>query len=71
MSASALLLVDDGNIVLDPQIRDWVLLPIFLVMFGQGVSPHQQQQLLQNARASCRLAGASSCCSCSFLVHVC
>lgn len=26
----------DDTIVLDPSIRDWVLLPIFLVMFGQG-----------------------------------
>jgi hypothetical protein len=30
------LAADDGNIMLDPSIRDWVLLPIFLVMFGQG-----------------------------------
>lgn len=37
MSLSLLLAVDDGNIVLDPSIRDWVLLPIFLVMFGQGL----------------------------------
>jgi hypothetical protein len=35
MSLSLLLAVDDGNIVLDPAIRDWVLLPIFLVMFGK------------------------------------
>lgn len=33
---SVALLLDDLNIVLDPQIRDWVLLPIVLVMFGQG-----------------------------------
>ncbi len=26
-----------STILLDPQIRDWVLLPIFLVMFMQGL----------------------------------
>ena len=49
MSFSLLLAVDDGNIVLDPSIRDWVLLPIFLVMFGQGLLRQYISVLLKDA----------------------
>ena len=47
---SALLLADDGNIVLDPSIRDWVLLPIFLVMFGQGLLRQYVSALLKDEK---------------------
>lgn len=29
--------MSDSNIMLDPKIRDWVLIPIFIVMFLQGI----------------------------------
>lgn len=35
---------------LDPRIRDWVLLPIFIVMFLQGVLRHYVQVLLQDEK---------------------
>lgn len=47
---SAVLLADDGNIVLDPSIRDWVLLPIFLVMFGQGLLRQYVSALLKDEK---------------------
>jgi len=47
---SLLLAVDDGNIVLDPAIRDWVLLPIFLVMFGQGLLRQYVSVLLKDEK---------------------
>lgn len=48
--SSLLLAVDDGNIVLDPAIRDWVLLPIFLVMFGQGLLRQYISMLLKDEK---------------------
>ncbi len=47
---SVLLAADDGNIVLDPAIRDWVLLPIFLVMFGQGLLRQYISVLLKDEK---------------------
>lgn len=44
-----LSLVDDP-IVLDPAIRDWVLLPIFLVMFGQGLLRQYLSVLLKDEK---------------------
>lgn len=41
-------MVSASTIVLDPEIRNWVLLPLFIIMVFKGIAQHYMQQLLRS-----------------------